>query len=93
MDSVDHQIAVATGSIVILIDTRTGITRRLAHVAAGSSIVVLTLLLAFFGRVAPRARFLFLFLGLLLLAAVAAQVWLGTLLMWDTNSGHINAFN
>jgi uncharacterized membrane protein len=69
------------------------LTRRLAHVISGSSIVVLSLLLAFFARFAPRARFIFFFLGLLLLAVVAAQVWLGTLLMWDTNSGPINAFN
>jgi uncharacterized membrane protein len=69
------------------------LTRRLAHVIAGSSIIVLTLLLAIFTRIAPRKKAFVMFLGLLLLATIAAQVWLGTLLLFDTNSGSIRAFN
>ena len=69
------------------------LTRRLAHLIAGSSIIVLTLLLAIFTRIAPRKTFFVMFLGLLLLATIAAQVWLGTLLLFDTNSGSIKAFN
>jgi len=69
------------------------ITRRLAHVISGSGIVVLTLLLAIFTRIAPRRKIFVMFLGLLLLATIAVQVWLGTLLLFDTNSGSIRAFN
>ncbi|CAN5701595.1 hypothetical protein BH09PLA1_BH09PLA1_26990 [soil metagenome] len=68
-------------------------TRRLAHLIAGSSIIVLTLLLAVFTRVGPRKKIVVMLLGLLLLATIAAQVWLGTLLLFDTNSGSIKAFN
>jgi len=54
---------------------------------------VLTLLLAIFTRIAPRRKIFVMFLGLLLLATIAVQVWLGTLLLFDTNSGSIRAFN
>jgi uncharacterized membrane protein len=69
------------------------ITRRLGHVAAGGAIVILPLLLAIFARLAPRARFLLILLALLLLAAVAVQIWLGVLLMFDTNVGPVSGFN
>jgi uncharacterized membrane protein len=69
------------------------ITRRLAHLCAGGAIIVLPLLLAMFARFAPRARFMLLLLSLLLVAAVAAQIWLGVLLMYDTNVGPVTGFN
>lgn len=69
------------------------LTRRLAHVGAGSAIIVLPLFLAIFARVAPRAKFILLLLALLLLAAIVAQVWLGVLLMFDTNVGPLTRFN
>jgi hypothetical protein len=69
------------------------LTRLLAHVIAGSGIIVLTLLLSIFTRIAPRKKFFVLILGLLLLATIAAQVWLGTLLLFDTNSGSIRTWN
>jgi uncharacterized membrane protein len=68
-------------------------TRRLAHVIVGSAIVVFTLLLAMCGRWAPRNRGLLLVFAVLLLGALAAQVWLGSLLLFDTNSGLITRFN
>lgn len=68
-------------------------TRRLAHVICGSAIVVLTLLLAMCGRWAPRSRGLLFVFAILLLGAIAAQVWLGSLLLFDTNSGLITRFN
>lgn len=68
-------------------------TRRLAHVICGSAIVVFSLLLAMCGRWAPRNRGLLFVFAILLLGAVAAQVWLGSLLLFDTNSGLITKFN
>src|SRR3712207_3367933 len=60
-----------------------GHIRRLAHVAGAGAIVVLPLFLALLGRVARRSRVLITLFSLLLVAAVAAQVWLGVLLMFD----------
>ena len=60
-------------------------------VAAGT-IVVLVLLLAALARWARRRRLLLATVGLLLLAALAAQLWLGVLLMYDTPSGRIDQF-
>lgn len=80
---------------VISTDQNSGrqVTRRVAHGAAGAAIVVLPLLLAISSRLAPRARFVLLILGLLLIAAVAAQIWLGVLLLFDTNVGPVTRFN
>jgi hypothetical protein len=67
--------------------------RRLAHVIAGGTIVVVPLLLALVTRVSRRPKVLLTLLGLVLLLAVAAQVWLGVLLMLDTPGGAIYRFN
>ena len=67
--------------------------RRLAHVIAGATIVVIPLLLALVTRVSRRPKVLLTLLGLVLLLAVAAQVWLGVLLMLDTPGGSIYRFN
>ena len=67
--------------------------RRMFHVIAAGAIVLLPLLLALLARVAPRKRGLIFFIALLLIAAVAAQVWLGILLMWDTPEGEVTKFN
>jgi hypothetical protein len=69
------------------------ITRRVAHGVAGAGIVVLPLMLAMFARLAPRARLVLVVLAVLLLAAVAAQIWLGVLLLFDTNVGPVTRFN
>ena len=67
--------------------------RRLAHVIAGGTIVVVPLLLALVTRVSRRPKVLLTLLGLVLMLAVAAQVWLGVLLMLDTPGGSIYRFN
>jgi uncharacterized membrane protein len=67
--------------------------RRIAHVAAGGTIVVVPLLLALVTRVSRRPKVSLTLLGLLLVAAVAVQVWLGVLLMLDTPRGSILRFN
>jgi hypothetical protein len=69
------------------------LTRRLAHVGGGVSIVVLSLLMAIAARLARRSKLVVLFFGLLLLAVIAAQVWFGVLLMFDTVEGPVTKFN
>ena len=69
------------------------LTRRVAHVGGGVSIVVLSLLLAVVSRVATRSKLTLLIFALLLLIAVAAQVWFGVLLTYDSIGGPITRFN
>jgi hypothetical protein len=49
--------------------------------------------LAILARFAPRRRWLISIFTLLLALAVAAQVWLGILLLLDKSTGLINHFN
>ena len=67
--------------------------RRLVHVIAGGAIIAMPLLLALVMRVSRRPKVMLTLLALVLLAAVAAQVWLGVLLMLDTPDGSIYRFN
>jgi uncharacterized membrane protein len=67
--------------------------RRLAHSITGVSIVVLMLILAVVSRMRSGRRFIFSLFTLLLLLAVASQVWLGSLLLFDTNQGPVLEFN
>jgi len=67
--------------------------RRAAHVATGGAIIVLPLLLALVARFAPRRKILLLAFALLLIAAVALQVWFGILLMWDSPDGPLDKLN
>ena len=60
-----------------------GYMRRLAHVVTGVSIVLLPLLMAVLSRFARRSRAILGLFSLLLVAALAAQVWFGILLMFD----------
>jgi uncharacterized membrane protein len=69
------------------------LTRRMAHLGGGLSIVVLSLLLALVSRVAARSKLTLLIFALLLLAAVAAQVWFGVLLTYDSIGGPVTRFN
>ncbi len=64
-----------------------GLTRRLGHVIIGVSIVVLGLILAAMARWAPKRRTVLLVMSVLLVAALAAQVWLGTLMTLDGPAG------
>jgi uncharacterized membrane protein len=67
--------------------------RMKAHFIAGASIIVLTLLLALTTRFARHNKVLVGCFSLLLVTAIAAQVWLGALLLFDTDQGPINHFN
>lgn len=66
--------------------------RRMVHVIGAAAIVLLPLILALLARFAPRKRGIIFGLSLLLIAAVALQVWLGILLMWDTPDGALTGF-
>ena len=70
-----------------------GKPRRLYHVGAGGAILVSILILALVARFARRSKFLLGFFSLVLLLAVALQVWLGVLLMFDTPNGELHRFN
>src|SRR5207237_5821015 len=67
--------------------------RLLLHSASGIAIVVVPLLLALVTRVSRRPKVMLTLLGLVLVAAVSAQVWLGVLLMLDTERGSAYRFN
>ena len=67
--------------------------RRIAiHIILGTSILVLCILLAIIGFWAPRQRELLGLASLLLILAVAAQIWIGTLLLFDGDTGPIDHF-
>jgi uncharacterized membrane protein len=68
-------------------------TRVFVHFVTGSAIVVLPLFLAFLARFAPRKRILLSVCAGLLIIAVAAQVWFGVLLLYDTEQGPLKGFN
>lgn len=63
--------------------TADGYIRRLAHVITGAAIIVLPLWMALLSRIARRSRAMLGLFSLLLVAALAAQVWLGVLLLFD----------
>jgi uncharacterized membrane protein len=58
-------------------------TRQSVHVWVGVSLLVLPLLLAALSRLAPQQKTMLAIFGLLLVLAMAAQVWLGVLLTFD----------
>ncbi|HEY7091188.1 MAG TPA: DUF2231 domain-containing protein [Tepidisphaeraceae bacterium] len=68
-------------------------TRRLAHAVAGVSIIVLPLILAMLARWGPRRKWTLALFSLLLLVAIAFQIWLGILLLFDTSEGSLTRFN
>ena len=69
------------------------LTRRLAHLIVGSTIIADTLVLALLARFAPRRSVLLLVFSVPLVLALAAQVWLGVLLMTDGPQGTVTHFN
>jgi len=68
------------------------VTRRLAHVIGGAALLLLPLLLAIFARWS-KSKLVLALTSLLLILVVAGQVWIGILLLYDTNVGKINHFN
>jgi uncharacterized membrane protein len=69
------------------------VNRHVAHFAAGSAIVVLPIILGLITRFAPREKIILTLVSLVLIAAIGVQVWLGVLLMFDTDDGPVNHFN
>ena len=68
-------------------------TRRLAHLIAGAMIIVDTLILAIIARVGRRNTVLLLVFATPLVLALAAQIWLGVLLLLDGPMGTVTHFN
>ena len=68
-------------------------TRPFAHLLAGGTIIGLPLVLAGLSRWAPHRRLLLAAVTLLLVGAVAAQVWFGILLLYDKPDGPLQRFN
>jgi hypothetical protein len=69
------------------------LTRRLAHVICGGAIIVASLFIAVITRFLPRSRILLALFTCILLAALAGQVWLGVVLLNDSNVGPVTHFN
>jgi hypothetical protein len=67
--------------------------RQVYHVITGASIIVLPLLLALAARFARRSKLLLGILAAGMVVALALQVWLGVLLMFDTYNGKVTGFN
>jgi hypothetical protein len=63
--------------------TGDGHVRQLAHLIAGGAIIVLPLLMALLARFARRSRTTASVFALVLVLVLAAQVWLGILLLFD----------
>lgn len=70
-----------------------GISRRLAHLIAGLTIIVLAILVGIAGARSTRTRMLPMLVGFVLLAAMVIQAWLGVLLLLDSNSGPLTRLN
>jgi uncharacterized membrane protein len=68
------------------------LTRRYAHTIVGLVLVGQTLLLAMASVVARRNKWLLVLLALPLLLALAAQVWLGLLLLVEGPAGKVTEF-
>ena len=67
--------------------------RAMAHVIVGVTIVVLTLILAILARWAKRNKPMLAIFALLMILALAAQVWLGIQMLFDTTGGSLTRFN
>jgi uncharacterized membrane protein len=62
------------------------------HIIFGASILVLMLILALLTRFVPRSRVILSAFALLLVLVMAAQVWLGVLLIFDGGRGPLARF-
>ena len=65
--------------------------RMLAHLIIGVTIIVLSLVML--GASRARSRAMIWMLGLITMAAVAAQITVGVLMMYDTDDGPLYQFN
>lgn len=69
------------------------VTRLYAHLIAGGSLIVLTLILALLARFGRRQKFMLTLFGLLLVLAMAAQLWLGVVLLLEGSVGPVTKWN
>lgn len=62
------------------------------HIVFGASILVLVLALSLLTRIAPRSRVVLSAFSVLLVLAMAGQIWLGVLLIYDGDRGPLARF-
>lgn len=67
--------------------------RILAHTIFGVSIIVVALVLTIQSRWGKRSKLMLWIFASLLVLAVAGQIWIGTLLLFDTDHGSVTRFN
>lgn len=67
--------------------------RRPVHVLTGATLLVIPALLAVWTAIRPSGRVVLLMLGVLWLGSAFAQLWTGTLLLWDTPAGPLTGLN
>jgi hypothetical protein len=70
-----------------------GNPRRLAHGISTGAIVILLLMQALVSRLAVGRRVVLTLFSLLLVVFLAAQLWFGSLLMFDSSLGKLERFN
>jgi uncharacterized membrane protein len=69
------------------------LTRGVAHVILAGTLVILPLVMAALARWAPKQRWLLALFTLLLTLAIASQLWIGILLLFDDSGGSVRHFN
>lgn len=74
-------------------DNPLNLNRRLLHVIAGVTLIVLPLVMAALAKWAPKQRAFLASLSLLLVVVIAVQVWMGVLMTLDTPGGSVTKFN
>jgi uncharacterized membrane protein len=68
------------------------VNRAMVHVVCGTTIMITPLILAGLARFAPRRRFWLALFTAILVIAVAVQIWMGILLLFDTGEGPLTRF-
>ena len=68
------------------------LTRRVVHIASGSLLLILSIVLGLLTRFAPRSRFVITLLGLLVFVALVVQVWVGVVMLLDSSAGPVTVF-
>ncbi len=73
--------------------TGQSLNRGVAHVAMATALILFPLILAGVAKWVPKQKLLLGILTLILLLVIAAQVWIGVLLLFDGSEGVLTRFN
>ncbi len=69
------------------------ITRSVLHVSFAGALVLLPLIMAGLAKWAPRRKLVLSIFTALLIVVIAAQLWMGVLLLYDGSVGRVTGFN